>query len=146
MKGVWSFVGGGGAGGPFLVVAIQQLYVGHAKQTAMATASCRGGALGGRFVVVVDEDVDITNPQEVIWALATRCDVGRGADIVKDVWTTRSDPSLSPARRESHQHISDRMIIDACRPYEWKDEFPPVNTFPAKYKREVLERWQSRLL
>jgi 4-hydroxy-3-polyprenylbenzoate decarboxylase len=97
-------------------------------------------------VVVVDDDVDITNPQEVIWAVATRCDVGRGADIVKDVWATRSDPSLSPARRESHRYISDRIIIDACRSYEWKDKFPPVNAFSAKYKREVLERWQNRLL
>jgi 4-hydroxy-3-polyprenylbenzoate decarboxylase len=145
VKGVWSFVGGGGAGGPFLVVAIKQLYSGHGKQTAMVAASCRGGALGGKFVVVVDDDVDITNPGEVIWAIATRCDVGRGTDIVKGVWTTRSDPSLSPAQRVSRNYSSDRIIIDGCRPYEWKEEFPPVNAFSPEYKRDVLERWRAYL-
>lgn len=145
VKGVWSFVGGGGAGGPFLVVAIKQLYSGHAKQTAMAAGSCRGGALGGKFVVVVDDDVDITNPGEVIWAVATRCDVGRGTDIVKGVWTTRSDPSLSPGQRASRSYNSDRIIIDGCRPYEWREEFPPVNRFSPEYKRDVLERWRTRI-
>ncbi|MBI4525192.1 MAG: UbiD family decarboxylase [Deltaproteobacteria bacterium] len=145
ITGVWSFVGGGGAGGPFLVVAIKQLYAGHAKQTGMAAASCRGGALGGKFVVVVDDDVDITNPQEVIWAIATRCEVGRATDIVQGVWTTRSDPSLSPAQRASRNYSSNRMIIDACRPYEWKEEFPAVNAFSAEYKQSVLKRWRDRI-
>ena len=145
IKGVWSFVGGGGAGGPFLVVAIEQLYAGHAKQTAMAAASCRGGALGGKFVVVVDDDVDITNPQEVIWVLATRCDAARDLDTIKGVWTTRSDPSLSPTQRAARHYTSDRIIIDACRPYEWKDKFPAVNAFSAEYKREVMARWQTLL-
>ncbi len=145
VKGVWSFVGGGGAGGPFLVVAIEQLYAGHAKQAGLAAASCRGGALGGKFVVVVDDDVDITNPQEVIWAMATRCDMAQAIDFVKGVWTTRSDPSLNPAQRESRNYTSDRMIIDACRPYAWKEKFPPVNTFAPEFKRAVLKRWQARL-
>jgi len=145
VQGVWSFVGGGGAGGPFLVVAIKQLYAGHAKQTAMAAASCRGGALGGKFVVVVDDDVDITDPGEVIWAVATRCDVSRGIDTVKGVWTTRSDPSLRPAQRAARDYTSDRIIIDACRPYEWKEEFPPVNAFSPEYKRDVLGRWRTHL-
>jgi 4-hydroxy-3-polyprenylbenzoate decarboxylase len=145
IKGVWSFVGGGGAGGPFIVVAIEQLYAGHAKQTGMAAASCRGGALGGRFVVVLDDDVDITDAQEVIWAMATRCNAERGVDLIKDVWTTRSDPSLSPARRASRQYVSDRIIIDACRPYEWKDQFPAVNAFAPEYKRNVYDRWSGQL-
>ncbi len=145
IKGVWSFVGGGGAAGPFLVVAIQQLYEGHAKQTAMAAASCRGGVHGGRFVVVLDDDVDITNAQEVIWAMSTRCNADRGVELIKDVWTTRSDPSLSPARRAARNYTSDRILIDACRPYLWKKEFPAVNAFSPKYKREVYDRWKSHL-
>jgi 4-hydroxy-3-polyprenylbenzoate decarboxylase len=144
VKGVWSFVGTGG--GPFIVVAIQQLNEGHAKQTARAAASCRGGVHGGKFVVVLDDDVDITNAQEVIWAMSTRCNADRGVELIKDVWTTRSDPSLSPARRAARNYTSDRILIDACRPYSWREEFPAVNVFSPEYKRDVYARWRAHLV
>jgi 4-hydroxy-3-polyprenylbenzoate decarboxylase len=64
---------------------------------------------------------------------------------MKGVWTTRSDPSLSPAQREARNYTSDRIIIDGCRPYTWKEQFPAVNAFAPEFKRAVLERWQARL-
>ncbi|MEA2907898.1 MAG: hypothetical protein QOI12_5285, partial [Alphaproteobacteria bacterium] len=63
VKGVWSFVFGGVAG-PFIVIAIEQAYMGHAKQTLVAASGCRAGAYGGKFYVVVDHDVDITKLQD----------------------------------------------------------------------------------
>jgi hypothetical protein len=36
----------------------------------------------------------------------------------------------------------DRVLIDACRPYRWLDEFPQVNVFPKKYKKELERKWK----
>ena len=33
--------------------------------------------------MVVDDDIDIANPADVIWAIATRCHVREGLDVVK---------------------------------------------------------------
>jgi len=140
VKGVWSFVYGSSSG-YFTIVSIEQQYPGHAKQAGLVACGCRAGAYGGRIVVVVDDDVDITNPQEVIWVLATRCNVSRGVDIIKDLWTSASDPTFSPSRRAERFFISDRIIMDACRPFSWKDNFPRVNAFERGYKREVAKRW-----
>ena len=46
------------------VVAIKQRYAGHAKQAGMAALSCSASARNGRYVVVVDEDIDPTNMKE----------------------------------------------------------------------------------
>jgi len=36
----------------------------------------------------------------------------------------------------------DRVLIDACRPYRWLDEFPQVNVFPKEYKKELERKWK----
>ena len=50
----------------FLVISIKQSYSGHAKQAALAAASCRANTVGGLFVIVVDDDIDITNEKDVM--------------------------------------------------------------------------------
>ena len=74
VKGVWGFVYGGQPG-PFTVVSHQAALRGSLKQALLVAAGARAGAYGGKFVVVVDDDIDITNPADVIWAIATRCHV-----------------------------------------------------------------------
>ena len=140
VKGVWGFVYSGQSG-PFTVVSIKQSYAGHAKQTALVTAGARGGAYGGKFVIVVDDDVDITNPSDVIWAMSTRCDVREGVDIVKSVWTTPAEASIKPSARAPRGYTTDRVLIDACRPYQWADEFPDVVEFSQEFKQKVTDKW-----
>src|SRR3954447_10784068 len=69
-----------------------------------ADTSCRKWRTGrcvwrnGKFYIVVDDDVDITNLQDVIWAMATRCDPGEAIDIVRGVWTSPADPAIRPSK------------------------------------------------
>ncbi len=140
IKGVWGFVYGGQPG-PFTVIAIKQRYTGHAKQALLVAAGARAGAYGGKMVVVVDDDIDITNPYEVIWAISTRCDAREGIDIVKNVWASVCEPTISPDERDTRGYISDRVLIDACRPYQWFDRFPAVNAFPREFKDKVAKKW-----
>ena len=59
VRGVW--VHEAGCARMFNVISIKQAYAGHAKQAAMLAASCQSGSYLGRFVVVVDDDVDPAN-------------------------------------------------------------------------------------
>ena len=78
------------------MVAIRQAYAGHAKQALLVASGARAGAYGGKFVVVVDDDIDITNLGDVIWAMSTRCNAREGIDLVKNVWTSPADPAIPP--------------------------------------------------
>ncbi|MDP2725961.1 MAG: UbiD family decarboxylase, partial [Dehalococcoidia bacterium] len=56
VRGVWSYQG------RFItVVSIKQRYPGHAKQAAVIASQCQSGAHIGRYVIVVDEDIDASN-------------------------------------------------------------------------------------
>ncbi len=140
VMGVWGFVYGGQPG-PFSVISLRQRYAGHAKQALLVAAGARAGAYGGKFIVAVDDDVDITNPHEVIWAIATRCYVREGIDVIKGVWASVCEPALPPEERSPRGYTSDRVLIDACRPYKWMDHFPKVNAFEKEYKDKIGKKW-----
>jgi UbiD family decarboxylase len=140
VTGVWGYVYGSQSG-PFTVVAIRQAYAGHAKQALLVASGARAGAYGGKFVVVVDDDIDITNLGDVIWAVSTRCNAREGIDLVKNVWTSPADPAIPPNARSPRGYTSDRVLIDACRPYLWMDEFPEVNAFPPDVKEQYRKKW-----
>jgi UbiD family decarboxylase len=141
VTGVWRLgAWGGGAGGFFTVVAIKNLFPGHVKQVAAVAMASRAGAYGGRYVVVVDEDVDITNAEDVIWAMGTRSQAHE-IDIVRDVWTSPVDPMLAPEQRAAAQWTSSRALIDATRPIRWRDQFPPINQFSKAKATEIRRKW-----
>jgi 4-hydroxy-3-polyprenylbenzoate decarboxylase len=123
------------------VISIKQAYAGHAKQTLLVAAGARAGAYGGKFYVVVDDDVDITNLGDVIWAMSTRCNIRDDLDTVKNVWTSPSDPAHPPSEKTVKGYTSDRVLIDACRPYLWMDEFPMVNSFAPDVKEQYRKKW-----
>jgi 4-hydroxy-3-polyprenylbenzoate decarboxylase len=144
VRGVWGFVYGGQPG-PFTVISIRQRYAGHSKQALLVAAGARACAYGGKFVVVVDDDIDIANPFDVIWAIATRCYVRDGIDVVKSVWASVCEPAMPPEERSPRGYVSDRVLIDACRPYRWMEDFPKVNAFSKEFKDEVEKKWKARL-
>jgi UbiD family decarboxylase len=131
--------------GYLIVVAIRQRYAGHAKQTGMAAVSCAAAARHGRYVVVVDEDIDPTNLQEVLWAMETRVDSVRDIQLVDGCWSTPLDPRMPPHKRASGDHTSSRAIFYAVRPFEWRERFPPVSRSPSELRRQVVERYRSLL-
>src|SRR5580700_7750735 len=93
------------------VVALRQRYDGHAKRAALVAAA---HSYMARIVVVVDEDVDCSSINDVMWALATRC-----------------EPS--------------ELIIEACRPFSWRDRFPPTSALSQEQMRAIEEKWGEQL-
>jgi 4-hydroxy-3-polyprenylbenzoate decarboxylase len=65
------------------VVSIRKAYAGHAKQIMHAVWSYLRQFLYTKFVIVTDDDIDVRNWQEVIWAVATRVDPARDAHLVR---------------------------------------------------------------
>jgi 4-hydroxy-3-polyprenylbenzoate decarboxylase len=119
-----------------LAVSIKQRYPGHAAQAGHIAAMCHVGAYCGRYVIVVDDDIDVSDLEEVMWAVVTRSDPATSIDIIRNAWSTPLDPRLEPKKREQGNFTNSRAIIDACRPWHWRDEFPKVNTpSPALAKR-----------
>ncbi len=108
-------------------IAITQRYPGHATQAGHIAAQCRASNYAGKFVVVVDDDVDVSNLEELIWAMITRCDPATSIDIISKAWSTPADPRIPPEQRAVGDLSNSRAVIDACRPFHWKDQFPMVN-------------------
>src|SRR6266852_5694036 len=121
----------------FNVVAIKQRYPGHARQAGHVASQCRAGAYLGRITVVVDEDIDITDLNEVMWAVCTRSDPERSLDIIHRAWSGPLDPAIEPGKKG----FNSRLIIDATRPWEWKEKFPPAIGPSPEQKRITRERW-----
>jgi 4-hydroxy-3-polyprenylbenzoate decarboxylase len=127
--------------GRFLVtVAIQQRFSGHAKQAAYGILATRDGGRDTRIVIVVDDDVDITNINEVLWAVCTRWDPKTASEIV-EVAASSLNPRIPPEKRARNELSSSCIIIDACRPYSWKKEFPAESAFTSEQKRVVADKW-----
>ena len=74
-------------------------------------------------VFVFDEDIDVYNPTEILWALATRVQPHRQISIINDIMRgSLLDPSMDHPRRTSV------MIIDATQPLD--RPFSPVSKCP----------------
>jgi UbiD family decarboxylase len=108
-------------------VSIKQRYPGHARQAGHLAAMCRSVAYAGKYVVVVDDDVDVSNLEELMWAVCTRSDPATSIDFINKAWSTPLDPSIPPERKAQNDFTNSRAIIDACRPFHWKDDYPIVN-------------------
>jgi 4-hydroxy-3-polyprenylbenzoate decarboxylase len=99
----------------------------------------------GRITVIVDDDIDITNTAEVLWALSTRWDPRTQTDIIDGCYSGYIDPLISPEKRDLNDITTARIIIYAVKPWHWKDKFPVVNTVPAEYSRQIENKWKSKL-
>jgi len=111
----------------------------------MAVASCAAAARNGRYVVVVDDDIDPTDMKEVNWAMQTRVDPASDIEILDGWWGTPLDPRMPPEKRDNADYTNSRAIIYAVRPYTWRDRFPRVNRADPEYLKEVMEKYRGVL-
>ena len=136
VRGVWCHEAGGSR--LLNIVSIKQRYTGHARQAGMVASYCHVGAYLGRYTIVVDEDIDPTNTNDVLWALSTRSDPEQDIEIVRRSWSGPLDPMIRKSDKKRH---ASRAVIDCCRPYEWIDEFPPVAESSAEVRRAMEAKW-----
>jgi UbiD family decarboxylase len=126
------------------VVSIKQKYGGHAKRAAMAMLGSTYG-YHRRFVIIVDDDVDPSSIDDVLWAVATRCDPATAINIITDAWSTPLDPRITPDARAARNFTNSVAIINACRPYHWQDQYAKTCYFPEETRRRTYEKWKNAL-
>jgi len=126
-------------------ISVKQRYPGHSKQAGHVACQCHVGAYAGKYVIVVDEDIDVSNLDELIWAMLTRSDPATSIDFVKGAWSTPLDPRIDPVDRAAGNFTNSRAIIDACRPFHWRDKFPPVNMPSPEVMKKAREKFSYLL-
>ncbi len=66
------------------VISMKKQYAGHAKRVMLGTWSYLRQFMYTKFVIVVDEDINVRNWQDVIWAITTRMDPARDLTILEN--------------------------------------------------------------
>ncbi|MDO9423827.1 MAG: 4-hydroxy-3-polyprenylbenzoate decarboxylase [Methylobacter sp.] len=66
------------------VISMKKQYPGHAKRVMLGTWSFLRQFMYTKFVIVVDDDIDVRNWPEVIWAMTTRMDPARDLTILEN--------------------------------------------------------------
>jgi len=66
------------------VVSIKKSYAGHAKRIMMAVWSYLRQFTYTKWVIVTDDNVDIRDWKEVMWAISTKMDFGRDITIIEN--------------------------------------------------------------
>ncbi|MEJ5210294.1 MAG: 4-hydroxy-3-polyprenylbenzoate decarboxylase [Burkholderiales bacterium] len=96
------------------LVSMKKQYPGHAKRVMFGVWSFLRQFMYTKFVIVVDDDIDIRDWKEVIWALTTRVDAARDTLIVENTPIDYLD-FASPV-----SGLGSKMGIDAT--HKWKGE------------------------
>jgi 4-hydroxy-3-polyprenylbenzoate decarboxylase len=68
------------------VVSMKKAYPGHAKRVMMGVWSFLRQFMYTKFVIVVDDDIDVRDWKDVMWAISTRM------DPVRDITTVTETP------------------------------------------------------
>ncbi len=137
LRGVW--VHEAGSGRTFNVVSIKQKYYGHSRHAGILASQMVPVAYGNRWTIVVDDDIDPSNLQEVVWAMGTRCDPKEDLEIMRKCWSSKIDPLVF-----DDKYYNSRVVVDACIPYEHRNDFSPVAETSAELKAKMLGKYAKQ--
>lgn len=121
-----------------VLVRIKKRYPGHAFKVMHALWGL-GQMMFSKCIVVVDEDVDVQNPAEVVWRTFANIDPERDIAFVKGPIDVLDHASPLMA-------FGSKMGVDATR--KWADEgftreWPEVLSIPADVKAKVDQIWKT---
>jgi phenylphosphate carboxylase beta subunit len=120
------------------VVSVKQMYPGHSNHVGDAVIASTTGHYGVKGVIVVDHDIAADDWDRVWWALSTRFDPKRSAQIINRGRSTPLDPGLPIEAR----NITSRIILDACTPFEWENK-PNEIFMDRSMLQKVSSRWND---
>ncbi|RMF31887.1 MAG: menaquinone biosynthesis decarboxylase, partial [Candidatus Nitrosothermus koennekii] len=103
------------------IVSIKKRYPGQAKKVMLGLWGLGQLALT-KFIIVVDDDINVHDLNDVIWAVTTRADARRDLVIIDNAPTDTLDPA-SPLL-----NLGSKLGIDATQ--KWKEE---------GYERDIQE-------
>jgi len=122
-----------------VLISIKKQYPGHARKVVNGLWGT-GQIMFSKFVIVVDDDVNVQNPGEVLWR------VGNNVAPQRDCFFTKGPIDVLDHASEFFAYGS-KMGIDATK--KWPEEgftreWPPDIVMSKDVKKRVDEMW-SRL-
>jgi UbiD family decarboxylase len=137
IAGVYSHPAAAGGFG-MTVVSLEQRYAGHAAQVLALAAQVPGGAYYTKWIIAVDEDIDPTDMDQVIWAMASRCNPIDDIDILRNTWSTWLDPTQNPPEKRPY---GSKALINACKEHRHLPVFSKRTTLSKNVYDKVAARW-----
>jgi 4-hydroxy-3-polyprenylbenzoate decarboxylase len=121
------------------VVSIKKQYPGHAKRVMFGIWSFLRQFMYTKFIIVVDDDVNIRDWKEVIWALTTRMDATRDTTLVDNTPIDYLD-FASPVAG-----LGSKMGLDATNkwPGETQREWGTPIVMDDEVKKRVDAMWSE---
>ena len=128
------------SGWGMLVVSVAQQYAGHVAQVLSLAGQCPAAAYYTKWIIAVDEDVDPTDLNQVLWALSTRCSPVDDIDIQRNTWSTGLDPSrVEPELRP----YGSKAYINACKPHRHLKSFPKRTLIRRSVYENIAKHWSG---
>ncbi len=137
IKGVYAYPSSASGFG-MVVISMQQQYAGHAPQVLALAAQCPGAAYYTKWIIAVDEDVDPTDFDQVIWAMSTRCNPTEDIDILRNTWSTWLDPTQNPPEERPY---GSKALVNACKEHRYIDVFSQRSKITEAMYKRVCSRW-----
>ena len=103
----------------------------------------------GAYTVVVEDDIDPSNLEQVIWAMVTRCRIERQIQIIMGCHTNNVNTAIPlKEKRSSDKAVpltQGRIVIDACRDVAWKDDWYPIARISSELRTKLMDKWHQVL-
>src|SRR5262245_3539725 len=128
------------SGWGMVIVSLRQQYAGHVAQVLALAAQCPAAAYYTKWIIAVDDDVDPTDFNQVMWALSTRCNPSDDLDILRNTWSTGLDPSQYPPEKRPY---GSKVLINACKPHQFIKQFPQATLLRRATYDRVAARWSE---
>ncbi len=139
IQGIYAHPAGAGGFG-MTVISLEQRYAGHAAQALALAAQVPGGAYYTKWIIAVDEDVDPTNMDQVIWAMSSRCNPIDDVDILRNTWSTWLDPTQNPPEKRPY---GSKALINACKEHRHLPVFSKRTALRKEMYDKVAGEWKK---
>lgn len=139
VRGCWPLEVGGSR--VILVTSLKQLYPGHANQALLVSGGCNAGSLMTRYCIVVDDDIDPSDVNQVLWALSFRCNPSEDIDIVRNTFSLTLDPLIADEDKRKGHTVTSRALINACIPFERLKNFSKIAACSPELIKKTKVKW-----
>ena len=109
----------------YVVISMVPRFAGEPRQVIMTALASN---IRPKWVIIVDDDIDVHSSAEVEWAMAFRVQPARDVVIMDHIPAGPSDPSIDEPSRPRPMRTASALGIDATRPYG--KPFPEVADVP----------------
>jgi len=139
VQGIYSHPAAAGGFG-MTVISLAQRHAGHAAQALALAAQVPGGAYYTKWIIAVDDDIDPMDMDQVIWAMASRCNPIEDIDILRNTWSTWLDPTQNPPDKRPY---GSKALINACKDHRYLPVFSKRTALRKEVYDKVAQRWRE---